>query len=338
MLTMSDVAKLCGVSRQTVHAVINNKPGVSEKTRQKILRVVKEHNYRPNKLAAALNTKSMRLVGVTILNIRNPFFADLIQGINRVLKSSDYHLMVFEVSTKDEEEEAIETLLAYQVTGIICSPFQDPSRTGHLEAVQKRGIPLVSIGPVSGLGTHHVEAEPFEVGAQAAQHLIDMGHQRIAYLEGPMTVISTQERTLGFVTTLRKAGHTVAEVNVVACGDTSDDGRRAAMELLNQSSSSRPTAIACFNDMVALGVYEAAAALQLKIPRDVSVTGCDDIQLAPLLGPPLSTVRIPIIEMGETAASMLLSQVGVETPPTVYSTQKFRPEFIVRESVKRIKS
>lgn len=332
MLTMKDIADLCGVSRQTVHAALNGKPGVSDDTKARILEVVKQQNYRPNRLATNLHKKSANLVGVTILNIRNPFFADLIQGINTVLRRHQLHLMFFEVTSKEEEVDAVESLLAYQAAGIILCPVQDQTRVGHLQALQQRGVPLVSIGPVLGLETHYVEVESREAGGMAARHAIEMGHRRIAYLEGPAKIISARERYLGFIEELIRNQITFSHDWFVQAGDTSRDGYEAAMKVLRRPAEERPTAVVCFNDIIALGVYEAARELGLEIPRDVSVVGCDDIQLAALLGPPLTTVALPVQDMGAHAAEMLLSQLD-SAPSSGFLVKRFLPRFVARESV-----
>jgi len=332
MLTMKDIAELCGVSRQTVHAALNDKPGVSEDTKKKILEVIRENNYTPNRLATNLHKKSTNLVGVTILNIRNPFFADLIQGIGSALKSHEQHLMFFEVSNKEEEIEAIETMMAYQVTGVILSPVQDRTRTSHLQAIQKRGLPLISIGPVDGLETHHVEVENREAGAIAANYVIDNGHQRFVYLEGPRKIISAHERYLGFLQVMVDRGIEYDNDCFVQSGDRTRDGYESALKIFDRERSDWPSVIVCFNDIVALGVYEAATEIGIRIPEEVSIMGCDDIELARVLGPPLTTVSIPVQEMGQTAAEMLVSQID-NASQLGFLTRRFIPELVERRSV-----
>lgn len=333
MLTMKDIAELCGVSRQTVHAALNNKPGVSEETKAHILEIVKKHNYRPNRLAANLHKKSANLVGVTILNIRNPFFADLIQGINTVLRKHELHLMFFEVTNKEDEVDAVESLLAYQAAGVILCPIQDETRVGHLRALQQRGVPLVSVGPVAGLETHYVEVENREAGSLAAQHVIAMGHRRIVYLEGPKKIISARERYVGVLETFIENEIPFTNESFIQAGDTSKEGYAAAMKVLSKPASERPTVILCFNDIIALGVYEAARELGLGIPEDISIVGCDNIDLARLLGPPLTTVSLPVHEMGAHAAGLLASQLDQVTN-SGFLVKRFMPDFVSRQSVK----
>ncbi|MCB2153822.1 LacI family transcriptional regulator [bacterium] len=335
MITMEDIARICGVSRQTVHVALTGKPGVSEPTRERILEIVKKYNYRPNRMATTLLQKNTNLVGVTILNIRNPFFADLIQGINSVLRKEGLHIIFFETQTKEAEEEAIEDLLAYQVAGLILSPFQMEGRLSHYESLRLRKTPFVCVGPIRGFESHFVEVENREVGYLAAEHCIEKGHTNLCYLEGPEKIVSAAERAVGFVQCLMESGVNFNSQCVVKAGDTTQQGFEAGLKVLDVPSRKRPTAVVCFNDMIALGVYEAAQHLGLKIPEDVSVVGCDDIEIARLLNPPMTTIALPIAEMGRSAAEILVSQLqGAESEG--YLVKRFPPELVARDSVRSL--
>ncbi len=335
-MNMKDIAKICGVSRQTVHAALNNKPGVSPETREHILRVVREHNYHPNRIATSLHQKSADFVGLTILDIRNPFFADLVQGITQVVKASGLHLMFFETVTKEDEIDAVETMISYRAAGMILAPVQDESRTRHLEAIKGRGIPLVSVGEVRGFETNYVEVDNRRASQQAVQHLIDKGHRRIVYFAGPDRIVSARERTVGFMESMMENRLSFSPGDIMTVGDSTQGGYKAANQVLSRPESERPTAIVCFNDMVALGVYEAAVELGVSIPEDISVIGCDDIHLARLLGPPLTTIALPVREMGQYAAQMLVDQIHGPDRNGSSVVKKFHANLVVRHSVKNL--
>lgn len=332
-LTMEDIARLCGVSRQTVHAALNDKPGVSASTRDRILEVVKKYNYQPNRIATTLLGKTTNLVGVTILNIRNPFFAELIQGINQVLREENLHIIFFETTSKEEEVEAIENLLSYQVAGIIVCPIQEESRTKHFEALTLRRLPFVSVGPIRGLDASYVEVEAREAGYLATNYLAGRGHRRICHLQGPKKIISAGERALGFVQALMERQIPFNDSSIAGGGETTREGYQAAREVLSRPAGERPTAIVCFNDVVAIGVYEAALELGLSIPGDLSIIGCDNIEITHLLAPPLTTIALPIMEMGRSAAEMLLSRIRTPQEAGAPTVRRFPPSLIERQSV-----
>lgn len=332
-MNMKDIARICGVSRQTVHAALNNKPGVSEETRSHILQVVREHNYTPNRIATTLHRKSADLVGLTILDIRNSFFADLVQGVTQVIKASGLHLMFFETSTKEDEEDAVQTIISYRAAGMILCPIQNDKRIRHLEALHGRGIPLVSVGEILGFEANYVEVDNRRAAQLAVRHLVERGHRRIVYLSGPEKIVSARDRSVGFMESMMENRLPVTPEDIREAGDSSKGGYDVAMDLFALPKARRPTAIACFNDMVALGVYEAAIARGLSIPGDVSVVGCDDIRLAKLLGPPLTTVALPVREMGCYAAEMLVSQIQNGSNGMAL-VKKFQPELIERGSVR----
>lgn len=332
-MNMKDIARICGVSRQTVHAALNNKPGVSEETREHILGVVHEHNYTPNRIATTLHRKSADLVGLTILDIRNSFFAELVQGVTQVIKASGLHLMFFETSTKEDEEEAVQAIISYRAAGMVLCPIQNEKRTRHLAALRGRNIPLVSVGEILGFEANYVEVDNRRAAQLAVGHLVEHGHRRIVYLSGPDKIVSARDRSVGFMESMMENRLPVTSEQIIEAGDTSKGGYDAALQLLSLPKSKRPSAVACFNDMVALGVYEAAIARGLSIPGDISIVGCDDIHLARLLGPPLTTVALPVREMGKYAAEMLVSQIqsGANGMSVV---KKFQPELVDRASVR----
>ncbi len=330
--TMSDIAEICGVTRQTVYAALNDKPGVSEETRQRILSAVKEHNYRPNRIALTLKNKSTNMVGVTIFDIRNTFFADWVQGINRVLRKHGLHLMVFEVADKEEEIDAIETIIDYQVCGMILCPVHAPGGTDVMNDVNQRGIPLVSLGPVEGLEYPIISVQNVEVGLKATDHLVELGHRRLVCFRGPDTNYDAGDRAQGFVKSLNKHGIQYKPEMMIKAGDTIEEGYRCALEILRMPRAERPTGILCFNDALAMGVYEAIRELGMSIPDDMSVVGCDDVRLARLLGPPLSTMAVPVQEMGEAAAELLIAQI--ESKDSFDSHARvFKPKLVSRGSV-----
>lgn len=335
MITMEDIAKICGVSRQTVHVALNGKPGVSEETRNRIQEVVRKYNYQPNKLATTLLHKTSNLIGVTVLDIKNPFFGDLIQGINSVLNNEGLHMIFFEASTKEQEDAAIDNLLAYQVAGMITTPVHGEGQREHYKSLLLRGTPFVTIGPIPGLESNSVQVEDEEAGRISAEYFIQKGHRKICYLRGPDTNGASGRRATGFLQYLEENNIAFDQANMLKIGDTAEAGYQAALKIFDCPPGKRCTGLICFNDLVAVGVYKAAQEREINIPEDVSIIGCDNVEITRLLGPPLTTISLPILEMGQSAAELLISQLRGEQQDG-FVVKSFPPSIVERDSVREL--
>jgi LacI family transcriptional regulator len=346
-MTMEEIARLSGTSRSTVHAVLSDKPWVSEPTRRKVLEVVSRYHYQPNRLARALGRRSTHLVALILKDIMNPFNSRIVEGINSVLAPKKYSTLL--LSTEDDHErevQAVGAALSYQVDGIIITPQQIGIDLGHIWSLIARGTPLVTLGSLPGMETSRAEFSERGAGRLAAEYLLEMGHTRIVHLRGPISSGAAEQRAAGFKDAVIQAGLHFTEEMIVPAGATMKDGRQAAAGLFPGSAGAAPqaTAFLCYNDLVAAGVYKAAAELGISIPEDLSVVGVDDIELAAVFGPPLTTVMQPCFEMGKTMAEFLLAQM--EGPETAKSAgggpagrplfaKTFSPSLAERQSVRR---
>jgi DNA-binding LacI/PurR family transcriptional regulator len=337
MMTMEDIARLSGSSRSTVHAVLANKEWVSEATRKKILDIVARYHYQPNRLARALSRRATHLVALILKDIMNPFNSLVVDGVNSVLSAAKYSTLL--LSTEDDHErevQAVHAALSYQVDGIIITPQQVGVDLSHLWELTVQGKPLVTLGRIPGMRSSYVELAEEEAGRLATDHLLSMGHERVFMLRGPSTSVAAQGRLAGYKDALLSRGVRFDERMVVPAGATLREGRGAALQTLSgrDGGGSRPTAVVCYNDLVAAGVYRAAAELGIRIPDDLSVVGIDDIELASVFGPPLTTIAQPCFEMGKTMAEFLLAAIAEpEASPAL--SKSFVPFLIERGSVGR---
>ncbi len=334
-VTTSDIARISGVSRSTVSAVLNGKRSVRESTRRKVLECIRQQNYESGMIARALVGELSRMVAVLASNLGSPYQMMYFRGLNEVLGNQGYHLLFHNVRPEDQEDPGtLETLHAYRPAGYIILKGAEGPHAEHARKIVEEGIPLVSEAPLEGVQTHVVSFNNRAGMKMATEYAIAQGHRRLGHLSGPTFSFGAKERQIGFVESLIQHDIPVSDAMIMDAGETAVAGYQAALEMLRHPES-RPTAILCFNDMVAMGVYRAAHELSLDIPGDVSVIGFDGIDFAGLFGPPLTSVNIFPTELGRQAAQLLMRAIRNETGRG-FITQWVEPEMIERGSVRRI--
>lgn len=330
-MNMKDLAKLLGVSRQTVSAVLNGKEWVSQETRNRVLEAIREHNYSPNQHAVSLTGKSTKLLGVVLRDISNPFYTQIAMGIESVARASGYSILYHNTfENHDHEVDAIRSLLSFRVSGIIISPIQVGVDLSHLEHVTSLGIPMVSIDKLPNILCHSISFADHEAAYKAASYLADQGHDKIAFIKGPESAASAKERLSGFLECVDKRGLKVPGQWLVDPG-TTDRERHDAIFALLKDPAKRPSAVFCFNDLLAVSVYKAAHELGIRIPQELSVAGFDDIEIASLLGPPLTTVRTDSYKVGVEAAEMVMAELNGAS--SKLKDIRHTPQLVERSSV-----
>lgn len=331
--TIKEIARLCGVSRATVSAVLHGKPWVSDETRRAVQRVLREQDYQKHLIDHTLSERFGKVIGVVLGNIRNPFNSELITGLQEALSRHGYFTLQHTTDESYEGEiEAIRALETYNLGGYVVAPVQEGKPHDHLRAIRDSGKPLVSIGKVPDLETHVVDFDDQRASKETTDHLIGLGHRRIVCLAGPETSSFARHRILGFVESLMDHGLPFSESSVLRAGATFTQGCEAATEALSRGDD-RPTALLCFNDLVAMGAYKAAYDLKVRIPDDLSIVGFDNSQLSAVMGPPLTTVATWPSQVGQAAAEILLQALN-SPPPTGYLHRMTVPVLVERASVR----
>lgn len=334
-ITMEDIARMCGVARSTVHAVFSEKPWVSEKTRTKVMDVVHKHNYVPCPIAKTLARGSSRLVGVVIRDLTNPFYEPFLDRIESVFK--DYNLIYFNTRHDPQKEvKAVETLMGYRASGLIIASARPELSTTHLLNWAHQGGALVSLDRLVGIDSNFVELNDRKIGYMAAEHVFGRGHRRVCFFAGPRQQENhDDERVVGFKICMLDYGISSADCHIVQVGLGWEDGYHVATDVLSRWPG-KFSAFICYNDYVAGGVYKAAHAQRLRIPEDLSVIGCDDIYLASVLGPSLTTINLNVCEIAEQAAQLLLEQMlsGEDFQCQAISVL---PNLVERESVRDLR-
>jgi len=329
-VTMADVAREAGVSLMTVSRVVNNKRDVSPATRQRVLKVIERLGYRPSGIARGLATRHTGTLGLVIPDVANPFFSDVARGAEHEAYAEGYNVFLCNTDEDPQREVAIlQSLEDKLVDGVVlCSSRLDE---GELRGVLAHHPAVVLVnrrleGQGDGVGT--VLLDDVRGGRVATQYLLDRGRRAVGFLAGPPASRSGRWRDQGYRAALAAAGLSYNPAWVRHCSPVVDGGQEAARELL--TAHPELNALFCYNDLVAVGALQACVELGRRVPEDVAVVGFDDIPLAALVTPPLTTCRVPRYELGVQAMRLLLDQIGGcpdECPEIV-----LRVELIVRTS------
>jgi LacI family transcriptional regulator len=331
-VTLADVAREAGVSAMTVSRVVNNKDDVSATTRQHVQTVIDRLGYSPSGIARGLATRQTRTLGLVILDVANPFFSDVARGAEHVAYAAGYNVFLCNTDEDPERELAVlQSLEEKRVDGVVlCSSRLDD---GDLRRIVDRHPAVVLVNrrlePEDEDGDVGVVIIDDEAGGwMATQHLLDSGHRVVGLLAGPPASRSGQQRVKGYHAAMTAAGLSGNSVYMRYCSPTVEGGQKAGRELL--TTHPELTAIFCYNDLVAIGALHACADLGRNVPGDLAVVGFDDIPLAALVTPSLTTCRVLRHEMGDQAMRLLLDQI--RGCPEGCREIVLRPELVVRAS------
>jgi LacI family transcriptional regulator len=311
--TINDVAREAGVSKASVSAVLNHKPGVSESTRARVTKVMERLNYRPSGPALVRSTPHRRrALGLVIKEMDNPYYMEVAAGAMAEGRTHGYTVLVASSEgSYAAEREAVELMREQGVEGLIVTPVLDEQADlSHLFELKRRNFPFVLLEEIRGVRASLVDIENTDASRRAVEHLIDQGHTRIVHFAGPEYSTHSRERIDGVYRAFSGSPRVFAADAVVRAGARMEDGYRTGLDYFGgRSPSERPTAVTCYNDMVALGLMRALAELGLHVPEDVSVIGFDDLQILDYLPVPLTSVHVPKHEMGRRATEMLIRHI-----------------------------
>jgi len=305
--TIEHIAQLAKVSKATVSRVLNNSPKVTEKTREKIMKVIKESGYYPSAMARRLTTNKAETIGLIIPSPQdktfgNPFYTEILRGFTHQAKIEGYDLLLF-----INEHKFNYSRLFYdrRVDGLLLIGVKRNDK--GITQLSKNKFPYILTGKVDYKDANYVDANNKGGAYQAVSHLTNLGHKRIAYIGGSFEFVFNQERFEGYLSALRDHNLEYGKELTMESISTQESGYEAMRKILK--SSSIPTAVFAANDLDAIGAMKAIKEKGLKIPEDISLVGFDDIQLASYIEPSLTTVRQPIFKMGTTAISLLVQLI-----------------------------
>jgi len=327
-ITIEDVARAAGVSRQTVSRAINNKGEISPATQQRVLDAVQRLGYQPSRVAQGLATKRTFTIGFIISDITNPFFPNVARGVQDAARPAGYSVLFANSDeAKNEELRTLQTMSAQGVDGIVLfpHPYQYPEFTKFIEQFR----PMVLINSrFNYTNVGHITTDNYGGARQVVDYLVGKGHTQIGMLNGLSGIDQPGQRLRGFLDGLQNHG-LPANPNLILSGaPTLEQGYQAALRLLAEQP--QITAIFAYNDLMAVSAIQACQTLGRRVPDDCAVIGFDDTRLASLVTPPLTTVRIDQYQLGQKATERLLAMI--ENPEAAFSPLNLPVELIVRES------
>ncbi len=320
--TLQDVARIAGVSTATVSRCLNSPDRVVEETRKRVLSVINDIGYSPNFSARSLAARRTNTIGAIIPTMENAIFARGIQAFQEALGEEGYTLLVASSSYRpDLEEEQIRTLLARGADALLLIGFQrDPGVYRFLASrniptlvawAHRDGMPLPSVGFNNRTSMHVL-----------ARHVFDLGHKRAAIISAPRVDNDrADDRVLGVLDVANERGMATDSIAIVETPYSIENGARAMQRLIEREP--RPTVVFCGNDVLAVGALQAARKAGLRVPEDISITGFDDIELAAIVEPALTTVHVPHRQMGSQAAQKLVALLRNEDVETSAALDTF---------------
>ena len=324
---IKEVAAGAGVSVGTVSNVLNRPDVVAEPTRRRVQQAIAQLGFVRNESGRQLRAGQSRTIAYVMLDAANPFFTDVAKGIEEVARTRGVALFICNSdSDVSREGDYLELLLQQRVRGVLVTPVDQD--TSPLDVLARRGIPVVLVDRGGGPGFCSVGVDDVEGGVLAVTHLREQGHERIAFIGGPMSTVQVTDRLEG----ARQAARRVPTLLVL---DTAAlnvaEGRRAGERLAGLPRARRPTAAFCANDLLALGLLQQMTAMGIDVPGELAIVGYDDIEFAGAAAVPLSSVRQPRQLLGRTAAELLLAESEADEAH-VHQQVLFHPELVVRAS------
>jgi len=326
-VSIKDIARVAKVSHSTVSRALHNSPLVNRETAERIRRIAEEMGYRPSAVARSLVTRKSKTIGVVVTTIADPFIAEVVSGIEEVANDHGYSVFLANSNADpDREIKVVHSFHERRVDGILVTA----SRVGalYMDHLSEMKVPIVLINNQHpGEFVHSVMIDNVTASRAATEHLIQLGHRRIAYIGDQFGYQSDTERFAGYRQALERAGLTF-QPELVVHGDGKPEGGMRAMERL-LALAPPPTAVFCYNDMTALGALRVARMKGFRVPEDISLVGFDDLFIASYTEPPLTTIRQPKRQMGRQAMALLLQLLkGGDSQQTIW----VQGELIVRAS------
>jgi LacI family transcriptional regulator len=331
-VSIREVAALAGVSLGTVSNVLNRPDVVAEPTRGRVQDAIKKLGFIRNESARQLRAGRSRTIGLVVLDVANPFFTDVARGVEDEASASG--LAVILCNSDDQlakESRYLELLEEHRVQGILITPVTGADE--RLARLQRRGTPVVLVDSRSpSRGQCSVSVDDVLGGDLAVSHLLDAGHEKIAFVGGPLSIRQVADRRDGAVRALERVGSSgddlllieTPALNVLA-------GQRAGAVIAELPAQARPTAIFCANDLLALGVLQEMTSRRIRVPEDTAIVGYDDVEFASAAAVPLSSVRQPRHQLGRAAAQLLLEEaLGGDTHR--HRQVVFEPDLVIRKS------
>jgi DNA-binding LacI/PurR family transcriptional regulator len=320
--TIKDLARELKLSPSTVSRALRDHPDISPKTKKRVVSLANKLDYHPDSIAQSLQTKKTKTIGVIVPEIKQPFFASVINGIEELAYAAGYTIIVCQSNeTADREVLVTRSLGSHRVAGLLVSLSRSTENLDHFKVLQRRGVPIVFFDRVSkDIEASKVVVDDYKGAFDVVEHLIKSGYKRIAHLAGPKNLSISKFRLKGYTDALQQGNLPLDDSMVVYGGLDDTDGIVGFQKLLHLKTL--PDAIFAVNDPVATGAFVMIKEHGMKIPDDIAIAGFSNTYMTSLLEPPLTTVEQPSYEIGKTAAQLLMEQINS-------NYENFIPKFIV---------
>jgi len=330
MVRLKDIAVRAGVSVMTVSKVMRDTSDISASTKARIRQLAEQMGYNPDSIAQGLRTGTTKLFGLVISSTTNPVFARVVMAIEERAHEMGYDLITaHSLNIPEREEAVIKRLLSRRIDGLFLVPVYRLDPTAPIyEELARRGIPTVLLGHKAPFCQKFPNVETDDVNASYAltQHLLQLGHKRIAYFTGPPVSPGSQERFEGYRRALREAQIEVDEKLIFNAGATIEEGEKAALQMLNEAP--KVTAIQAVNDLVAIGAASLLLNQGVRIPQDISVVGFGNVLISEHFRVPLTTIRQPKLRLGAAAVESMTRVMRGEQ----VLTKRLAAEIVIRQS------
>ena len=329
-VTLKDVARAAGVHSSTVSRVMSplTRHMIGSDVVQRVMEAAQTLGYRPNQAAATLRTRRSNIIGVVIPDITNPVFPPILRGLEQALRAEGYAALVADAEDDEQQRFIIEQMLARQADGLVLATTT--RRDPIIDLCLERGLPVVSVNRSEDTDRVSCVVNDEMAGMRlAVEHLVGLGHRRIAHIAGPQHLSTGHQRKIGFEEAVAAQGLAKVDCCIVdGSAYSREAGQQACARILKSYRAT--SAIVAGNDLVALGCYDAIKAAGLSCPKDVSVIGHNDMPLVDMVAPPLTTIRIRHHELGVQAARLLLLQI--QRKDSAPMDIRLKPSLVVRDS------
>lgn len=327
--TIEDIAKKLKISAMTVSRALNNKYGVKPSTKEKILKLARELNYKPNHIARSLVTNKSYTIGLVLPDITASFFPEIAKGIENIADKYSYSVILCHTQeNREKESKQIEILMQKRVDGLIIATSSSKNKLEIYDELVERKIPFVLIDRyIKGFNCNFVGYNDFKAAHNITEYLIKNGHRRIMHSSGPQDISTGWDRLRGYRKTLKN--NNVDYEKIISSGVNEESGYNGAKKAFD--SGQLPDAIFGFNDLVCIGIIEFLKEKKIKIPEDISIAGFANLKESKCYG--LTTVEQPKQELGEVSAELLLEQITKKNKSKKTIIMETSP--VIRSSVKK---
>lgn len=328
-ITIKDIAKALNISTSTVSRALRGSYEINTETKRLVMEYAEKMNYRPNPIALSLKENRSRAIGVIVPEIANNFFSQAINGIENIAYNRGYHVVIFQSHESYEREMVnVQHLFARKVDGLLISLSGATKEVSHIENYKENNFPVVYFDRVPEITeAHKVVADNFDGAFRATEYMIQQGKKTIAHITSPPTLSITQERLAGYKAALEKYGLPIREELIRFCHFAPEEAFNAIDSLIKNY---QPDAFFTASDRLALNCYEAQKRKIIELPKDVMFFGFTNLNVAHLLEPPLSTIVQPALELGQTAAEILLDIIENKRRGKGYETIRLKTDLHIR--------